>query len=220
LLLALAFLPLKAGVHKGVLAQEPEPDGYDYYFPIMYRDAKISPDLVVSAITVNYDSAVVVIKNQGAGPVESTSPFWIDLYVDPDPLPGGPNDVWDQSSAQGIVWGLSKDDLPLEAGETVTMTYCPEQEESDPYYWADYSRFEGPLAPGTMIAVQVDSANAGTDYGGVLEVHEIFGTTYNNIRTALSIVGSGCGTVQPARSAGLLPLAQPDGLPPRRYNSE
>ena len=220
LLLVLAFLPLEAGAHKGTLDVDPDADSYVYYFPMMYRDAKVMPDLVVESITVNYDSAVVVIKNQGTGPVPSTTSFWVDLYVDPDPMPAGPNDVWDRSSSQGIVWAIPNTVTPtLQAGATLTMTYCPEQEELDPKYWAGYSKFEL-VAPGTPIAVQVDSANTDTTYGAVLEIHEVFSTTYNNISTTVSIAGSGCGIVQPESAAGLLPLTQADGLPPRRQHAK
>ena len=109
--------------------------------------------------------------------------------------------------------------LPLDPGETLRLTYCPEPEESD-YYAPDLSKFDGELEPGTPIAVQVDSANINTTNGAVLEVHEIYSTTYNNISATVSIAGSGCGTVQPEQPDRLLPLAQPDGLPPRPQHAE
>jgi hypothetical protein len=39
------------------------------------------------------------------------------------------------------------------------------------------------------VYVQVDSRNAQTTYGGVLETHEIFGEAYNNISSAISTLG-------------------------------
>jgi hypothetical protein len=177
------------------------------------------PDLVVESIRVNSDSAVVVIKNQGNSEVELENSFWVDLYVDPDPMPAGPNETWDQLSTQGIAWVVWAEGLPLKAGETLTVTYCPEQEEPDPFYWAEYSRFSGSLQPGTPIAVQVDSAGVGTTYGEVFEDHEILDTTYNNISMTVSIAGSGCG-VDAEPTDGLLPLVQPLALPSRPGHAE
>jgi hypothetical protein len=215
LLLALAFLPLEAGAHKGIPEVAPLADPYVYYFPTMYRAARFAPDLVVEAITVNYDSAIVVIKNQGLTQVKDTQPFWVDLYVAPDPMPKAPNETWDRLSEQGIVWAISPMALPLEAGETLTMTYCY-GEEPDLYYWPALSHLKVPLASGTEIAVQVDSANVGVSYGAVLESHEMPPPlNYNNVMTTTSVAGSGCGTVDTAGSAGLLPLAEADALPPR-----
>ena len=63
--------------------------------------------------------------------------------------------------------------------------------------------------------MQVDSADATTNYGGVLELHEITGGAYNNI----------AGTTVVARAVGLTGGALPEqrvatvpsdlGLPPR-----
>jgi hypothetical protein len=63
----------------------------------------------------------------------------------------------------------------LESGEELTLT------NGDVYYWPEYSNFSGTLSPRTPVYVQVDSANADTTYGAVLESHEIVGGTYNNI---------------------------------------
>jgi len=65
--------------------------------------------------------------------------------------------------------------LPLEPGEAITLTI------GDAYYWAEYSYVEWPLPPGTPIYAQVDSADADTTYGAILELDEIRGLPYNNI---------------------------------------
>jgi hypothetical protein len=46
-----------------------------------------------------------------------------------------------------------------------------------------------PLPAGTIIYVQVDSANTLTNFGAVLENHEITGGAYNNIAYTTSIEG-------------------------------
>ena len=218
--LVLVVLPLEAGAHKAAEDEEPEPDAKLYYFPLMYRDTTLVPDLVVDSITVNSDSAVVVIKNQGTDPVKLENSFWVDLYVDPDPMPTGPNEMWDQLSAQGIAWVVWSEGLPLQAGETLTLSYCSDWAEQDPFYWDEFSHFASPLNPGTPIVVQVDSAGVGKTYGEVLEDHEILKKPYNNISGALSVAGSGCGASPASSGSGLLPLVQSDGLPARPGHAE
>jgi len=51
----------------------------------------------------------------------------------------------------------------------------------DKYYSAINSHLNGPLPVGTILYAQVDSANANTNDGAVLETHEITGEPYNNI---------------------------------------
>ncbi|NJM41932.1 MAG: hypothetical protein HC853_14840, partial [Anaerolineae bacterium] len=53
---------------------------------------------------------------------------------------------------------------------------------NDPRFASAESRFPALIPAGTQIYVQVDSANAQTSYGGVLETHEAEGAAYNNIR--------------------------------------
>ena len=65
--------------------------------------------------------------------------------------------------------------LPLEPGETLTLTL------GDPYYRASLSNPGGPITAGTQLYAQVDSFNAATNYGAVLEQHERDGGAYNNI---------------------------------------
>jgi len=222
LLLALAFLPLRAGALKRAADEEPEAEYYRY-FPIAFRNAHPdlpAPDLVVEAITVNQDCAVVVIKNEGDDAVETWETFWVDLYVAPEPMPAAPNEVWDCMCEQGLVWAISEPALPLAAGETFTMTYRAGQEEADPYYRPEYSAFGADLTPGTRIAVQVDSANVDTTYGGVLEEHEVLGGTYNNISWTLSLAGYGCLAPRTAGAGGQLSLSRTVELPPRARHAE
>ena len=65
--------------------------------------------------------------------------------------------------------------LPLNPGATLTLSI------GGAYYRPSLSQFSGTLAAGTPIYAQVDSANANTSYGAVLETHEATGGPYNNI---------------------------------------
>jgi uncharacterized repeat protein (TIGR01451 family) len=70
--------------------------------------------------------------------------------------------------------------LPLAPGDVLTLTV------GDGYYVPEYSQVAWPLAEGTPVYAQVDSASADTTYGAVLENHEITDGTYNNISSTVS----------------------------------
>jgi len=224
-LLVLALLPLTTGAQTGTSdTVSPAADEYHIYLPFVSRNARIpallAPDLVVDSVTVNTNSAIVVIKNRGEVAVSSGDSFWVDLYIDPERMPTGVNETWDLVCDQGIAWGISGDVLPLDPGETITLVYCPGSAGSGLRPVDEYTQFDGALAPGTPIAVQVDSANVDdVKYGGVREDHEIWGLAYNNIGFTLSLAGSGCGGYASALSSGDgQPRTQPDRLPSRSHN--
>jgi uncharacterized repeat protein (TIGR01451 family) len=149
---------------------------YVTYLPlVMKRHVACAPDLIVESIQVSGGDVEVVIKNQGTAPVVATDAFWVDLYVDPDPLPDGVNQIWNMLCEEGMVWGVEEPALPLEPGGTIRLTVGGD------YYWEEYSAFSGSVPAGTAIYVQVDSADVSTTYGAVLEGHEIVGGPYNNI---------------------------------------
>ena len=83
---------------------------------------------------------------------------------------------------QGIVWGVTASQAPMMPGDTLTLTIGDQ-------YWSDrYSTFTGAMPAGTEVWAQVDAVNLDTDYGGVLETHEVTGGAYNNI--AYVVLGS------------------------------
>jgi hypothetical protein len=130
-------------------------------------------DLIVVSVELDSEGLAVDIKNDGSSP--TTSPFWVDLYFDPDPIPTQPNDIWaDGRSKYGLVWHI---DPYMQPGEAITLTI------GDAYFRPLLSRIPGSLLAGMPIYVQVDSANVETTYGGVHEMHEVPGSTapYNNI---------------------------------------
>lgn len=141
------------------------------YIPLILNNFVTAPDLVIEEVIVTESDAVACIRNEGS--VTSTKSFWVDLYVDPAPEPTGVNQVWaDGRSQHGLVWGGTTTIAP---DELLCLTI------GDDYFWPSLSDFPASLPEGTPIYVQVDSANAGTSYGNVLETHEVNGSAYNNI---------------------------------------
>jgi len=112
----------------------------------------------------------VTIRN--VGNAAEVDDFWVDAYIDPDPLPTQVNQIWNLLADQELVWGVTVD---LRPGETLTLTV------GDAYYAALYSSISWPLPAGTPVYAQVDSAAAGSSYGAVLEEHEMLAWPYNNI---------------------------------------
>jgi hypothetical protein len=134
------------------------------------------PDLVVDHINITKTNIEIVIRNQGA--VSVTGPFWVDAYINPNPVPTKVNQIWPYLAREGMVWAVTSGALPLAPGGTFTLTV------GDRLYRADLSTLPSSLAAGTQVYVQVDSANANTNYGGILETHEQNGGAYNNINNA------------------------------------
>src|SRR6185503_6868029 len=121
-----------------------------------------APDLIVQSLTVSGSNVQVVLKNQGIAP--AVDEFWVDVYIAPNPIPTGVNQVWsDGRSTMGLVWGVTGPAVPLAPGEVLTLTI------GDAYYFPDLSNFTGPISPGTAVYAQVDSV--GASYGAVLEGH-------------------------------------------------
>jgi hypothetical protein len=157
------------------------------FLPLVLDGVSFLPDLVVRDLQAAANSVTLVIANQGQGAV--TTPFWVDLYVDPVPLPTGVNQIWPDLATQGLVWGVT---APLQVGEVVTLT------QHGNFYRGDYSEITWPLPAGAMIYVQVDSAHAETDYGAVLEDHESVGEAYNNIASTTVPDGGALFEAMPA----------------------
>jgi len=141
--------------------------------PLVFHNYLVAPDLVVQSVTATRNSVQVVVKNEGNGPVSDE--FWVQVYIDPDPIPTGVNQLWYDLGDEGMLWGVTSAALPLAPGDTITLTY------GDVYYRPSLSRFYKSLAAGTPVYAQVDAWNGATTYGAILETHEITGDTYNNI---------------------------------------
>ena len=133
-----------------------------------------APDLTVSKIVATESYIELTVSNIGDRPL--LEPFWVDLYINPDPAPTAVNQTWEALCAvgQGWAWMITGDNgLPLLPGESLILVV--DIEDSANIF---------PLVPGTQIYAQADSWNPETDWGMVLEQDEKLSLPYNNIRWA------------------------------------
>lgn len=150
---------------------------YKTFLPVVLNRVTYAPDLVVDAITVIAPNNVeIVIRNAGNVLVEED--FWVDLYVNPDPVPTTVNQTWEFLADQGAVWGVSASILP---GASLTIHV------NDSYYMAQLSNLPAQFLTGTQLYAQVDSAYDGSPVGAILESHEMTSSPYNNIMGPVSI---------------------------------
>jgi len=176
------------------------------YLPLMTRAFVSAPDLVIENLVATRNNVEVVVRNQGYAPV--TDEFWVDVYVDPDPIPTAVNQPWADLAKEGLVWGVTSEALPLAPGEAIVLVI------NDAFYLPDYSRFSGLLAEGTSVYGQVDSVDRETTWGAVLETHEVAGGPYNNICAAVSTAGVAGEVERPAGGESRPALSRE--LPDRR----
>ncbi|GEM_PF-2084225 len=145
------------------------------YLPLVLRNYSVGPDLIVEDVNFGENHIAITIRNQGKLPVPAPEGFWIDLYVNPSPAPTQVNQLWDPISPYGAAWGVDRDALPIPPNETYIIYLY------DKFHKPAYTRLPAALRAGDVIYVQVDSYNGATNYGVVLEDHEISGIAYNNI---------------------------------------
>jgi hypothetical protein len=178
--------------------------GHRLHLPLILKRHGSAPDLVVQGITAASRQVQVIIANQGDAPV--ANPFWVDVYIDPDPPPSVVNQIWNDLADQGLVWGVTRG---LAAGEVLTLML------GDPYYWADYSQVAWPLSIGTPVYAQVDAVDLDTAYGSVLEGHEMRGGVYNNVGGPVYVQAGVAGEASPQGSAPAVRDGGAGRLPPR-----
>ena len=124
----------------------------------------------------------VTVENRGTEPV--IDQFWVDVYINPSTVPTGTQQVWSDLGGQGLVWGITEDALPLEAGSTIILTV------GDEHYWPALSYAAWPLLAGTPVYAQADSYGGAAGIGTVLEGHEFVDGFYNNISGPISVEAS------------------------------
>ena len=159
------------------------------YLPLLLKDFPpplpplSPPDLVVESLVVSTDAVTVVIKNQGASPVNDA--FWVEAYINPTTPPTAPNQEWHTRGGQGLVWGITT--LPISAGQSVTLTL------SSPSFASDQSSpLPVTIPAGSNIYAQVDSANTGVATGAVLEADEtnnILGPVVSTVNMRVAELG-------------------------------
>jgi hypothetical protein len=117
---------------------------------------------------------------------------------------------------EGAAWGVTSSAsalptlLPIAPGEVFTLT------TGGDYYWPSKETINWPLSQGDAVYAQVDSSNAATTYGAVLENHEMIGGPYNNVSGQFTVQSLGA-TSSPALSPDEGPeqdISQ-TSLPPR-----
>ncbi|MFN2169262.1 MAG: hypothetical protein ACK2U9_23755, partial [Anaerolineae bacterium] len=155
------------------------------YLPIIIatppRALPEGPDLVVREIQATSFGITITIENRGTEAV--TEAFWVDAYINPASVPDAVQQTWNQVGGQGLVWGISDDDLPMLPGDILVLSV------GDPTYWPTLSYAVWPLLAGTPVYAQVDSLGA-YDYGAVNEGHERLGGFYNNISGPVGVEDS------------------------------
>jgi hypothetical protein len=190
------------------------------YLPVIFGNYVPGPDLVVENVIATDNQVQVVIKNQGdqTVPDDEAHEFWVDLYINPNPVPSAVNQTWPYVTSEGAAWGITwsgspytpadpaRQALPLEPGESFTLTT-----EGD-YWWQPSDGINWPLSLGDAVYAQVDSA--GASYGAVNENHEMSGGPYNNVSGQFTVTGLGGASSPPVEEAPERDIDQ-TSLPPR-----
>ncbi len=140
------------------------------YLPFVGVPLPATPDLIVDSITITNGAPTVVIRNIGRLAV--TSDFWVDLYINPTTPPTSVNDTIETLQSDGMVWGINASTAAIPPNGSMTLTLDSESLSSQTV---------DTIPAGATVYVQADSANLSTNYGGVLEGHEIYNNAYNNI---------------------------------------
>ena len=141
----------------------------------------------------------VVIKNQGNAP---TTPFWVDLYLNPSRTPAL-NLIWSQlcslKPCYGIAWQITQ---PLAPGAELTLTSTVGS------FAAGYTNWRGRLAAGTTdLYVQADSWNPGQSVGASGDTNlanNLFHVGGLHV-TGQNVASAGADVEIPARPAALAP---------------
>jgi hypothetical protein len=124
-----------------------------------------------------------VVKNQGT---LGTDPFWVDLYINPNPIPYTAGTPWPETCTLEPCYGIAWLVAGLEPGESITLTSTPDS------YYADFTYWMGWFAQGTTdVYVYADSWSQVGSYGAIAEMHEDNNSAEIH---GLSVTGGGGGT--------------------------
>jgi hypothetical protein len=184
----------------------------DIFLPIIFKDFAAVPDLISSfSLSPANPSAgqpvvvTVVITNVGNG--STGDGFWVDFYINPNPVPTVGNQRWDKLGStvtpkQGIAWEILTPGLVPGASLTLTSNGVGGLAPSGPH-----TVWSGSFVAGTQdLYVYVDSFSLnGSPSGGIIESNE------GNNRSELHFINPLAGEGQ----IDLSSLPDPDSLPPR-----
>ncbi len=152
------------------------------FMPAVYKDFAILSDLVVDSIVVTSTGVTVTIRNAGDGTI--TNDFWVDVYFNPTETPTL-NKEWHEIAEAGLVWGVT---ASLAPGESLILTI------GNSYYSTEDSSTTYPS--GATVYALVDSIDAETSYGNVLEADE-----GNNLGGPITSTGSSATSIKANSSA-------------------
>lgn len=164
------------------------------FLPLIVRNSVTAPDLVIDSLTASSSGVTLVIRNGGNTAV--TDAFWVDVYFNPTSTPTV-NKRWQDIASRGQVWGIQGAGLPLDPGESLTLTI------GDAFYFPQFSSAP-PLPVGANVFGLVDSVDFSTTFGAVRESNE----ANNLFGPVLSTAASGSATA--AQSGTPLPGGLPD----------
>lgn len=174
---------------------------YQLFLPVVINPGPSvdAPDLVVTNVNATNSEVQVTIRNQGN--VATANGFWVDFYVDPNPVPTHANQLWDDLGSEGIAWGIT---IPINPGDSLTLIYSTAPGAPNTFVSADDTNFTGTMVAGTVVYAQVDSAHVGHVNGAIEETHEILGEAYNNVSQMFTSTAAGAAAdtaVSPAAEA-------------------
>ncbi len=150
---------------------------YSIYLPLITWDLHYQPSLpdLVGTISLTPDKSeyqpdepvLISVEITNQGPV-ATGGFWVDFYLNPIPVPAGPNLPWNEACGlypcYGLTWAVS---AGLQPGQSIVLTSTPDSFDVPRSLWTGY------FAPGTTdLYLYVDSWNPGSPAGAVLELNE------------------------------------------------
>jgi uncharacterized repeat protein (TIGR01451 family) len=186
------------------------------YLPLISKAPSI--DLAIRSLTIDPPSLLVnqpatinlVIENRGD--TATSSPFWVDLYIDPDPalMPPKVNQTWDMAGSQyGLTWLVEQ---PVAPGQPLTLTSRS--------YNAQFSDWPGSFnCFGThTLYAQVDSFNGTSPFAAVQESNES-NNTIGPVPVPVSCPPNATASCVPlsarehAREPGTIPTRPPPGQP-------
>ncbi len=156
----------------------------------------------------------VDITNTG---FQQANPFWVDLYINPFPVPSTSGILWHTTCSIdpcfGIVWKVET----LDPDNTVTVSNTITVQSTPDSYYTDYTKWPGWFASGTTdLYVYVDSwGGSGDGDGGVIELDE-----QNNLGALQGIQVTGTNPDLPNGSATLQQLPPRPGHPRQDAHGE
>lgn len=70
---------------------------FEQFLPVTFHNYASAPDLVVKQIVVDFNSNFVEIEIENVGSAATHDAFWVDLYINPNPIPTGINQTCQSS---------------------------------------------------------------------------------------------------------------------------